>query len=87
MADELMDGYPDIYDQLVDTDPLALRDRARRLEWWLRQLGATIAADDIHEDTRGEPSWGWFSTADSVSITRTEAAELADLLGLEGGPR
>lgn len=29
MADEVMDGYPDIYDQLVDTNPLELRDRCR----------------------------------------------------------
>ena len=26
MADEVMDGYNDLYDQLVDTDPLRLRD-------------------------------------------------------------
>lgn len=29
---EVMDGYPDIYDQLVETDTLRLRDRCRRAE-------------------------------------------------------
>ena len=32
MADEVMDGYTDIYDQLIETDVLELRDLARKNE-------------------------------------------------------
>ncbi|HUW00841.1 MAG TPA: hypothetical protein VMW08_00685 [Acidimicrobiales bacterium] len=90
MSDEPMDGYPDIYDQLVETDPLELRDRARRLHWWLGQLCESVSADDmtgLPGCHAGAPAWGWLNTPDSISITRPEAAELAELLGLEGGPR
>jgi len=59
MTDELMDGYPDIYDQLVDMDTLELRDRCRRAE---RALVAVTAGQALY----GHERW----TQDAIAQAR-----------------
>lgn len=42
MTDEVMDGYNDLYDQLVDTNPLRLRDLLYERDAEIRRLKEQI---------------------------------------------
>jgi len=74
---DLMDGYPDIYDQLVDTNPLELRDLCRQKDAEIDELRALLApfAAEI-EFVEGLADEVMYAEVATVADVRAAAATL-----------